>query len=139
MFPQSFLPSPHLNSSTPSLIPLTSFLLPSFPSLVLPSLSSPPATHHPALPPLQNLGSLVRMPYGCGEQNMINFAPNIFVLQYLEASDKTTSSIAEKAIEYMKSGESDGVCSILSVLNVLDSTMNYLNSSLPVSLYLCSQ
>lgn len=70
---------------------------------------------------------------------MINFAPNIFVLQYLEASGKTTSSIAEKAIEYMKSGECDGVCGILSVLNVLDSTMNYLNSSLPVSLYLCSQ
>ncbi|XP_050718244.1 alpha-1-inhibitor 3-like isoform X4 [Eriocheir sinensis] len=55
-------------------------------------------------PTLDNLGSLVRMPYGCGEQNMINFAPNIFVLQYLEAAGKTTSDIAEKAIEFMKSG-----------------------------------
>ena len=32
-------------------------------------------------PTLENLGSLVRMPYGCGEQNMLNFAPNIFILR----------------------------------------------------------
>ncbi|KAK8391913.1 hypothetical protein O3P69_017494 [Scylla paramamosain] len=55
-------------------------------------------------PTLDNLGSLVRMPYGCGEQNMINFAPNIYVLQYLEAAERTTPDIATKAIEFMKSG-----------------------------------
>ncbi|XP_045126879.1 alpha-2-macroglobulin-like protein 1 isoform X2 [Portunus trituberculatus] len=55
-------------------------------------------------PTLDNLGSLVRMPYGCGEQNMVNFAPNIFVMQYLEAAEKTTADIATKAIEFMKSG-----------------------------------
>lgn len=44
------------------------------------------------------------MPYGCGEQNMLNFAPNIFILQYLEASQLSTPEIAEKAIEYMKQG-----------------------------------
>ena len=45
------------------------------------------------------------MPYGCGEQNMLNFAPNIFILQYLDASNQTTPEIANKAIEYMKAGE----------------------------------
>lgn len=55
-------------------------------------------------PTLDNLGSLVRMPYGCGEQNMVNFAPNIFVMQYLEAAERTTPDIATKAIEFMKSG-----------------------------------
>ncbi|KAK4309869.1 hypothetical protein Pmani_018530 [Petrolisthes manimaculis] len=55
-------------------------------------------------PTLENLGSLVKMPYGCGEQNMLNFSPNIFILQYLEASDQTTPEIAEKAIDFMKQG-----------------------------------
>ncbi|KAK3869382.1 hypothetical protein Pcinc_025298 [Petrolisthes cinctipes] len=55
-------------------------------------------------PTLENLGSLVKMPYGCGEQNMLNFSPNIFILQYLEASGQTTPEIAEKAIDYMKQG-----------------------------------
>ncbi|XP_064106159.1 alpha-1-inhibitor 3-like isoform X3 [Macrobrachium nipponense] len=55
-------------------------------------------------PTLENLGSLVRMPYGCGEQNMLNFAPNIFILQYLDASNQTTKDIANKAIDFMKQG-----------------------------------
>ncbi|XP_042877953.1 alpha-2-macroglobulin-like isoform X5 [Penaeus japonicus] len=55
-------------------------------------------------PTLENLGSLVKMPYGCGEQNMLNFAPNIFILQYLDASNQTTEAIAKKAIDYMKKG-----------------------------------
>lgn len=55
-------------------------------------------------PTLENLGSLVKMPYGCGEQNMLNFAPNIFILQYLDASNQTTPAIAMKAIDYMQKG-----------------------------------
>lgn len=55
-------------------------------------------------PTLENLGSLVRMPYGCGEQNMLNFAPNIFILQYLDASNQTTKDIAHKATDFMKQG-----------------------------------
>ena len=45
------------------------------------------------------------MPTGCGEQNMLNFAPNIFVLQYLDASNQTTEEIATKAIDFMKTGK----------------------------------
>merc|ERR1719187_2149275 len=44
------------------------------------------------------------MPYGCGEQNMLNFAPNIFILQYLDASNQTTKELAKKATDYMRSG-----------------------------------
>ena len=35
---------------------------------------------------ITNIDQLVRMPSGCGEQNMINFVPNILVLRYLEVS-----------------------------------------------------
>uniref|UniRef100_A0ABM5FQT1 Alpha-2-macroglobulin-like protein 1 isoform X1 n=2 Tax=Pogona vitticeps TaxID=103695 RepID=A0ABM5FQT1_9SAUR len=53
---------------------------------------------------LQNIGQLLQMPFGCGEQNMVKFVPNIFVLQYLEATNQATPEIKEKAEEYMKSG-----------------------------------
>ncbi|XP_069174260.1 alpha-1-inhibitor 3-like [Procambarus clarkii] len=53
---------------------------------------------------LENLGSLIRMPYGCGEQNMINFAPNIYILQYLEASRQTMPEVHKKLITLMNTG-----------------------------------
>lgn len=37
-------------------------------------------------PTIKNLDKLVRKPYGCGEQNMVNFVPNILVLRYLTVS-----------------------------------------------------
>lgn len=33
-----------------------------------------------------NVGNLLRMPFGCGEQNMLNFVPNIVVLEYLKVN-----------------------------------------------------
>ncbi|XP_043935071.1 alpha-1-macroglobulin-like [Protopterus annectens] len=53
---------------------------------------------------LQNLDNLLAMPYGCGEPNMVLFAPNIFILQYLEKTGQLTPAIKEKAIHFLKSG-----------------------------------
>ncbi|XP_071524073.1 alpha-1-inhibitor 3-like [Panulirus ornatus] len=53
---------------------------------------------------LENLGYLIRMPYGCGEQNMLNFAPNIFILQYLKATRQDTPEATKKLVDYMKTG-----------------------------------
>ncbi|XP_047480379.1 alpha-1-inhibitor 3-like [Penaeus chinensis] len=53
---------------------------------------------------LENLGSLIRMPYGCGEQNMINFAPNIYIMQYLEATNQGTPESTEKLLRFMRTG-----------------------------------
>lgn len=47
---------------------------------------------------MANLGDLVRLPYGCGEQNMVNFVPNIIVLDYLTQANKLTDKIKDKAI-----------------------------------------
>lgn len=55
---------------------------------------------------LTNLNNLLKMPYGCGEQNMINFAPNIYVLKYLEAKGLDTPDVRKKAIGHIKSGKS---------------------------------
>ncbi|KAM9666552.1 CD109 antigen [Trichechus inunguis] len=55
-------------------------------------------------PSINGLASLIRMPYGCGEQNMINFAPNIYTLDYLTKKKQLTDSLREKALSYMRQG-----------------------------------
>ncbi|NWW53848.1 A2ML1 protein, partial [Pedionomus torquatus] len=53
---------------------------------------------------LQNLDSLLAMPYGCGEQNMVLFAPNIYIQQYLEKSGQLRPDIRAKAQGFLQSG-----------------------------------
>ncbi|XP_042342008.1 LOW QUALITY PROTEIN: alpha-2-macroglobulin-like [Plectropomus leopardus] len=53
---------------------------------------------------LQNLDGLLRMPYGCGEQNMALLAPNIYILQYLRNTQQLTPAIKEKATNFLTSG-----------------------------------
>ncbi|XP_064607619.1 CD109 antigen-like [Liolophura sinensis] len=51
-----------------------------------------------------NLAGLVRMSYGCGEQNMVNFAPTVAVAKYLESVGQLTGEKKEDAINYISSG-----------------------------------
>lgn len=53
---------------------------------------------------VNNLDGLIQMPYGCGEQNMLNFVPNIVVLRYLTSTGKLTETVKAKAISYTESG-----------------------------------
>uniref|UniRef100_A0A4W2FZG6 CD109 antigen n=1 Tax=Bos indicus x Bos taurus TaxID=30522 RepID=A0A4W2FZG6_BOBOX len=53
---------------------------------------------------INGLASLIRMPYGCGEQNMINFAPNIYILDYLTKKKQLTENLKEKALSFMRQG-----------------------------------
>ncbi len=53
---------------------------------------------------LEGLENLLQMPYGCGEQNMILFAPNIYVARYLEASGELKPEIMAKAEHLMTTG-----------------------------------
>ncbi|XP_067219842.1 alpha-2-macroglobulin-like protein 1 [Chanodichthys erythropterus] len=53
---------------------------------------------------LKNLDGLLRMPYGCGEQNIGVLAPNIYILQYLEVTAQLTAAIRERAMGYLQRG-----------------------------------
>ncbi|KAM3912870.1 alpha-2-macroglobulin-like isoform 2-T3 [Leptodactylus fuscus] len=53
---------------------------------------------------MQNLGNLLRMPYGCGEQNMARFTPNIHILDYLNKTNQLTPEIKAKALNYLNTG-----------------------------------
>lgn len=54
---------------------------------------------------MQNLQNLLQMPYGCGEQNMVLFVPNIYVLEYLNETQQLTEAIRSKAISYLIGGK----------------------------------
>lgn len=54
---------------------------------------------------LKNLDGLLKMPYGCGEQNMALLAPNIYILQYLKSTEQLTDAILKKATHFLTSGE----------------------------------
>ncbi|XP_009892430.1 PREDICTED: alpha-2-macroglobulin [Charadrius vociferus] len=53
---------------------------------------------------MQNLHQLLQMPFGCGEQNMVLFAPNIYVLDYLNKTGQLSEEDKSKAIGYLVSG-----------------------------------
>ncbi|XP_046891299.1 alpha-2-macroglobulin-like isoform X2 [Hypomesus transpacificus] len=53
---------------------------------------------------MKNLDSLLAMPYGCGEQNMVLFAPNIYILTYLQSTRQLTPEVQDKATHFLESG-----------------------------------
>ena len=56
-------------------------------------------------PALSGLDKLLKLPTGCGEQNMVKFAPNIFILEYLTKSQQLTDDIRAKALGFLKTGQ----------------------------------
>ncbi|XP_077390785.1 C3 and PZP-like alpha-2-macroglobulin domain-containing protein 8 [Festucalex cinctus] len=55
-------------------------------------------------PTLNNLDKLLRLPFGCGEQNMIHFAPNVFVLKYLQKTRQLSLEVENEATDYLLQG-----------------------------------
>lgn len=53
---------------------------------------------------LEGLEALIQMPFGCGEQNMILLAPNIYVTSYLQESGQLKPEIMAKAEKLMITG-----------------------------------
>lgn len=55
---------------------------------------------------LENLDKLVNKPTGCGEQNMINLAPNILILDYLKSlgAFNNQTGLVEKSKNYIEVG-----------------------------------
>ena len=53
---------------------------------------------------IDGLENLLQMPYGCGEQNMVLFAPNVFVARYLQETDQLKPEVMAKAEHLMTTG-----------------------------------
>ncbi|KAF5913730.1 hypothetical protein HPG69_017506 [Diceros bicornis minor] len=55
-------------------------------------------------PTLNHLNSLLRLPFGCGEQNVIHFAPNVFVLKYLQKTQQLSPEVEKETTDYLVLG-----------------------------------
>ena len=55
-------------------------------------------------PSIPNLANLIKMPFGCGEQNMLNMVPNIVILNYLRNTKQLTQAVQSKALKYLEIG-----------------------------------
>ena len=44
-------------------------------------------------PSIQNINKFVQIPMGCGEQNLLLLAPNVYVAEYLNSANKLTSAL----------------------------------------------
>lgn len=53
---------------------------------------------------LSNVDDLLRLPYGCGEQNMINLVPNIVILNYLQSSQRLKEVQRARAVRNIEVG-----------------------------------
>lgn len=67
---------------------------------------------------LRNMENLLHMPYGCGEQNMALFTPNIYALDYLNKTGQLTEEIRTKGTGYLITGESLSHYSIVIIVIV---------------------
>ncbi|XP_071499842.1 pregnancy zone protein-like [Diadema antillarum] len=55
-------------------------------------------------PTVDNLEHLIRLPTGCGEQNMLGFVPNIVTLEYLTATNQLEPDVEKKLKSNMQVG-----------------------------------
>ncbi|CAJ1066013.1 alpha-2-macroglobulin-like protein 1 [Xyrichtys novacula] len=53
---------------------------------------------------LKNIDRLLAIPSGCGEQNMLRFAPNVFVYKYLKTTNQLTTEIQNSASSFLEAG-----------------------------------
>lgn len=53
---------------------------------------------------LSNIDKLLQIPTGCGEQNMLNFAPDVFITKYLRKTQQLKPNIEKKALNMMLTG-----------------------------------
>jgi CD109 antigen len=53
---------------------------------------------------MEGLDELIQMPFGCGEQNMMLFAPDVYITKYLEESGQLKPEIMAKAEKLMITG-----------------------------------
>ncbi|NWU72201.1 OVOS protein, partial [Pterocles burchelli] len=53
---------------------------------------------------LRHMENLLHMPYGCGEQNMALFTPNIYALDYLNKTGQLTEEVRVRGTGYLSLG-----------------------------------
>ncbi|XP_045204827.2 CD109 antigen-like [Mercenaria mercenaria] len=55
-------------------------------------------------PSLDHLDQLIKIPYGCGEQNMVRFAPAVFAAKYLKITNRYSEKMKKQVEHIMETG-----------------------------------
>ncbi|KAK3801074.1 hypothetical protein RRG08_027278 [Elysia crispata] len=53
---------------------------------------------------IEGVAEILRLPTGCGEQNLIYLAPNVYVTRYLRATRRLSSELERKALAVIRQG-----------------------------------
>ncbi|RUS87187.1 hypothetical protein EGW08_005027 [Elysia chlorotica] len=53
---------------------------------------------------IEDVAEILRLPTGCGEQNLIYLAPNVYVTRYLRATRRLSSELEKKALAVIRQG-----------------------------------
>nr|XP_039256381.1 CD109 antigen-like [Styela clava] len=53
---------------------------------------------------LSNLGNLLKMPSGCGEQTMVSFAPDVYISLYLDKTGQLEGETKQKSEDHIRGG-----------------------------------
>lgn len=53
---------------------------------------------------IHGISTLLRIPTGCGEQNLIYLAPNVYVTRYLDTVNKLSNVMKRKALTLIREG-----------------------------------
>lgn len=56
-------------------------------------------------PSVDGLENLLRMPTGCGEQNMIGMAPDLYIARYLRQTGKMTAALEKRIKNFLETGQ----------------------------------
>ena len=71
-------------------------------------------------PSLDHLDRLIQMPYGCGEQNMVRFAPAVFAATYLNITGRFAGPLEKRVRRILATGNTDMViiaCPVIMTFN----------------------
>ncbi|ESO03843.1 hypothetical protein HELRODRAFT_172868 [Helobdella robusta] len=53
---------------------------------------------------MNNIGDLLKMPYGCGEQNLLHLVPDVYLLKYFTETGRLTQEFDQKAKNFINDG-----------------------------------
>jgi hypothetical protein len=56
------------------------------------------------VPSISGLQNLIQIPSGCGEQTMVNFAPDVYITKYMNITNQLTEDVKNNAISAIRSG-----------------------------------
>jgi hypothetical protein len=80
-------------------------------------------------PSMDHLDQLIKIPYGCGEQNMVRFAPAVFAAKYLKVTNRYSDAMKERVEYIMETGLQKIILFSIGILLLKLSTIKLIDAN----------